>query len=570
VTRPSAVRAAIFAVAVLVTATAAQPAATAAPAPPAGPAEVAAEGQRIAPLLGAGTQSTASERVTATAERSVPQTGVDAATHEREKREAITSPTSGTPESVPLPSRFQTQQSVNTIFDGLDRPGSANNGQAFNPPDTIVGKSPTRILEATNSAARLSTSTGGALQTLDLNTFYGAAVANGRLFDPKVYYDRNATNPRFFLTALQQAGRGDTNAANNISRIWLAIARSPNPANLAAANWCFYNIEGRRNIGTADESWADFPGLGAGADSFSITTNQFRFPDDSFTFAVIRAFNKTVAENNAASCPTIPSFSWQPAATAGDFSQFTIQPGQHYTSPSSFTSTTNPAYFLSTTRGTSTDYHVWRIRNVASGAPTLAHLVLAGPSYGIPPSSPQPGSAILVATGDNRMLQTAGIGNNVIGTMATVCNFTAATPNESCSRTPRVTVSATAAGGLTATIAENTFAGFTDNIFVHHNSIATNSALQSGATWEFSGSGNFLSSAAMIKNVNAAWTGVVTYATGTCALPATAPSTTTARSGDYSGAQTDPALTTMWLAGEQAVTISAACQWRTRIGQLVP
>jgi hypothetical protein len=75
----------------------------------------------------------------------------------------------------------------------------------------------------------------------------------------------------------------------------------------------------------------------------------------------------------------------------------------------------------------------------------------------------------------------------------------------------------------------------------------------------------------MIKNVNGAWAGVLTYAPGTCSLPATAPSTTTARSGDYSGAQTDPSnLSSFWLAGEQAVTISGACQWRTRIGSLVP
>jgi hypothetical protein len=176
-----------------------------------------------------------------------------------------------------------------------------------------------------------------------------------------------------------------------------------------------------------------------------------------------------------------------------------------------------------------------------------------------------------VDTGDNRMLQVAGIGDSLVGTFTTICNFTPGTPNESCTLTPRVTVGQNAAGGLTASLAENTFQGFGDNIFVHHNSIASNTALQSGSTWEFSGSGFSLSSAAMVKNVNALWTGVVTYAAGSCSLPATPPSTTTARSGDYAGAQTDPSdLTSFWLAGEQAVTISTSCQWRTRIGRLVP
>jgi hypothetical protein len=543
------------------------PAAAAAPAPT-GSVEAPAEAGRAVPVAGAGTTGS-QEVLGVTPASSAPLPVVDAKTYQRQKLAAVAAPTSDRPDSTPLPSRMQTQQSVTTLFNGLDRPGSINNGSVFNPPDTIVGKSPNRIVEATNSAVRLSTNTGGTLQTLNLNAFTGAATADGLMFDPKVYYDRNATNPRFFVTALQVAGRDDANAANDVSRIWIAISRAADPASLSSG-WCFYNIEGRRNVGTADASWADYPGLGAGADSFSVTTNQFRFTNRTFTFAIIRTFNKTVAENNAAACPTIPTFTFQPAAAAGDGTQFTIQPAQHYTSPSSFVNTTNPAYFLSTTSGTSTQYHVWRVRNVAGGSPTLAHLILTSTGYGIPPDSPQPGSAILVDTGDNRLLQTAGIGNTLVGTLTTVCNFTAGTANESCSMTPRVAVSADAAGGLTASIVENTFAGFTDNIFVHHNSIATNSALQSGATWEFSGSGNFLSSAAEIKNAGGAWSGVLTYAPGTCALPATAPSTTTARSGDYSGAQTDPGLSTFWLAGEQAVTISAACQWRTRIAQLVP
>ncbi|GAA0907319.1 hypothetical protein [Virgisporangium aurantiacum] len=539
-------------------------------AEPAAAAEASAEARQAVPAPdadkgGAQTQVTPGEESTPTP----LLTATDSKTYQQQKKAAATAPSGDRPD-VPPVRGGPTTQVVTTLFNGLDRPGSANNGSVFNPPDTIVGKSPNRIVEATNSAVRLSTATGTALQTLDLNTFTGAAIADGRLFDPKVYYDRNAANPRVFVTALQVAGRDNTNAADDVSRIWIAISRAADPASLSAG-WCFYNIEGRRNVGTADASWSDYPGLGAGADSFSVTTNQFRFTNRTFTFAIIRTFNKTIAENNAASCPTIPFFTFQPAATAGDGTQFTIQPAQHYTSPSSFLNTTNPAYFLSTTSGTSNQYHVWRVRNVASGAPTLAHLILTSTGYGVPPDSPQPGgTGVLIDTGDNRILQTGAIGNTVIGTLTTVCNFTGGTANESCTLTPRVAVGATATGGLTASIVVNVFTGLGDNIFVHHNSIAPNSALQAAATWEFSGAGAFLSSEAMIASTGGGWTRVQTYAPGTCTLPATAPSTTTARSGDYSGAQTDPNLNTQWIAGEQAVTISGTCQWRTRIAQHVP
>jgi hypothetical protein len=519
----------------------------------------------------AGHAQAAGAALTRLAPKNIPPAGVDAKTYQREKAAAVRGP-AAIAAQVAIPRRpLPRRASMPLIFNGLDRPGAMNNGFVFNPPDTIAGKSPNRVLEGANSALRLFSNSGSVIATQNLNTFFGAATANGRLFDPKVYFDRNATNQRFYVVALQVAGRDDTNTANDVSRIWVAVSRSPDPANLSSANWCRYNIDARRNVGTTNVSWADYPAIGAGRDTFSFAMNQFRFTNRSFTFAVIHVWNKTIASNNAASCPSVPRFTFQPSPTAGDFSRFTIQPAQHYTSPSSFTGTTNPAYYLSTRRGSSNEYHAYRVRNVASGSPTLAQLVLTSTSYGIPPSSPQPSSSILVDTGDNRMLQVAGIGNDVAGIFNTVCNFTAGTPNESCTLAPRVVVGQNSGGSFTASIAENTFAGFGDNVFVHHSSIARNSALQAASTWEFGGPTTRLSSASMIKNVNGAWAGVLTYAPGTCSLPATAPSTTTARSGDYSGAQTDPSnLSSFWLAGEQAVTISGTCQWRTRIGSLVP
>src|SRR6185312_1436015 len=108
----------------------------------------------------------------------------------------------------------------------------ASNGFIFTPPDTSVAKSPTRVLEAVNGALRLSNTSGGTIATVDLNTFFGAAVANGLLFDPKVYFDRNATNQRFYVVALQQ------NTNPKLSLIWLGVSRITNPSNLSSPNWC--------------------------------------------------------------------------------------------------------------------------------------------------------------------------------------------------------------------------------------------------------------------------------------------------------------------------------------------
>jgi hypothetical protein len=266
----------------------------------------------------------------------------------------------------------------------------------------------------------------------------------------------------------------------------------------------------------------------------------------------------------------VPRFVFQPAGTAGDFGLFTIQPGQHYTSPSSVAGTINPAYYLSTKRGTSNQYFVHRIRNVASGSPTYTRVTLVNLSYGIPPAGTQPGTAALIDSGDNRMLQVAGIGNTIIGQFTTICNFTSGTPNESCTLTPRVSVGIGFFGTLTASIPENNFVGFGNNIFVHHPSIATDTALRSGSTWEFNGAAFQLGSAAMSKVVNANWVGVQTYAPGACADLLVDGGLV--RSGDYSGAQLDPSGSGFWLAGEQAIQIPAAgtCQWQTRAVRLNP
>lgn len=456
--------------------------------------------------------------------------------------------------------------SVTLNFLGLNRQTAANNGFVFIPPDTILGKSPNQVIEATNSAIRLFTPSGGVLTTRDLNSFFGASTANGRLFDPKVYFDRNAANRRVYVAALQVKGDRNVNPADNVSRLWVAVSRSPDPTNLTT-NWCRYNIDARGEIGAANESWGDFPAIGAGADSFSVALNNFRFTDDSFRFARIHVFNKNILSNNALSCPTVPRFVFQPASTAGDFTFFTLQPAQHYTSPSSGFLTTNPAYYLSTHRGSFNQYLVHRIRNVASGSPTYTRVTLTNRSYGIPPNGSQRGSTLLIDSGDNRVLQVAGQGNTIIGILTTSCNFTSGTPVESCTLTPRVSVGVSIFGGLTASIPENNFVGFGNNVFVHHPGIATDTALRSASTWEFNSASSFLSSAALSKVVNGNWGGTQTYASGTCAdTLGGAP----VRSGDYTGTQLDPSLSGFWLAGEQAVLINGTCQWQTRIVRVLP
>ena len=122
-------------------------------------------------------------------------------------------------------------------------------------PDTILARSPRRVLELVNRRARLFTSGGTTLATTNLNVFFGSVDAQGDpvgplLFDPKVIYNRNSSNPRFYAVALQ----GNPSASPQMSRVYLAISRGKNPSDLA--DWCRYYVDTRRAVGATPDTWA--------------------------------------------------------------------------------------------------------------------------------------------------------------------------------------------------------------------------------------------------------------------------------------------------------------------------
>jgi hypothetical protein len=430
-----------------------------------------------------------------------------------------------------------------------------------------VGRSPTTVLEGANSAVRLFTSAGGVLATSNLNTFMAVATSNGLLFDPKVYYDRLSSNPRYVVVALQKHGDNDTNLANDFSFIHIAIARTPNPSNLTT-QWCRYHLNSIRSGGTSNASWADFPGLGAGTDKLLITDNQFKFvPPRPFTEAIVRSFNKNIAYNNATACPSIPFATFGGTATSGT-GGFTVQPVQSYTAPSSFTGTLNPAYLISSVFGTSSGMCVWRVRGLPPSTPsTISRVCLSTPiTHSIPPDARQPGTSVLLDTGDVRTLQAGGMANGLWGVLSSACQFTGGTAVESCWIEHRFGVGQNSAGGLTAVILENHFTGFGDNTYAWEPGVAPRPDLGTVNSLQMtsvSTTPRFLSALWEAHNVNAGYSSAAFVALGSSVQ------TYSNRTGDYTGAQTDPSvLSRVWVAGERAISVSGSQRWDTRISQV--
>lgn len=67
---------------------------------------------------------------------------------------------------------------------------------------------------------------------------------------------------RFVVVTLEQVeGQGNPDP-ENISRILLAVSRTPSPATATAADWHYTAIDSRTSIGGLDH-WADYPGFEA-------------------------------------------------------------------------------------------------------------------------------------------------------------------------------------------------------------------------------------------------------------------------------------------------------------------
>jgi hypothetical protein len=479
------------------------------------------------------------------------------ADHEELQRLAASDPTVPAAGQVLASSSLVGTASVTTTFPGLNYPASLGL-----PPDTTLAKSGSRVLEATNSSVRLFNTSGGVLSTTSTASLFGVSTG---MTDPKVFFDNNSAYPRFILLV---ADSHTTTPPN--SNLYLAVSRTPNPSDFSSANWCEYWLGGPQTLNGV-QTFYDSPIFGVGADTLVFTTNQYSF-GGSFEGVILNAGGKVQLENNAPSCPWFGYNVFVPTPIGS--TTFSLMPAQHYTSPSSFSGTTNPVYIVSTHGLTqvggemsSTVYRVWRVRNVVSGAASLDELdVSVAPSYSTPPGAPQAGGGT-IDEGDARVRQVAGIGNSLWTTHATTCSVNGS--NQGCIRVLRFDVGQDGSGNLTASVGQSP-ALFTGPAGVYYwmPALAATSAQSTIVVFLTSSSTSYLSSLFTTKRASATLYGpATTLLAGGCndGFPL-------ARSGDYQGAQTNPGdLASFWIAGE-ATAAAGQCStiWTTQIANVTP
>lgn len=329
-----------------------------------------------------------------------------------------------------------------TGFNGLDdyQQTNAGTGEYANsqfdvtPPDQGLCVGSGDLVEAINLAIRVY-STGGTPLTsaIPLNQFAGVApeTINGGspfgpfLSDPKCYYDPDTA--RWFLSFLAFSVDPTTGAFGSTADQYVAVTQTSDPT----GTWSIYQFP-TTDDGTAGTPsdpgcpcFGDQPLIGADANGFYVTTNEYSITGPAFNGAQVYALSKTGLETGTNTTVTHlqPGSDASVTSTLGGVA-FSIQPA---TSPASGyeTAANGTEYFQSAldfgaapALGTrANDIAVWNLTNTASlntasPDPVLSAVVVPSEEYTQPPNAAQaPGTLIidnkltLLDTNDDRMNQ---------------------------------------------------------------------------------------------------------------------------------------------------------------------
>jgi hypothetical protein len=318
---------------------------------------------------------------------------------------------------------------LNLAFDGLNfrQQRLANRGNQFSvePPDQALCVGNGFVLESVNDVVNVFDTAGHQLLGVtDLNSFYGypPAILRGSpnrfgpsITDPTCLFD-SATQRWFHVVLTLDRINVDPTTGLSLSqsltgRNHLDIAVSNTASPLGA--WTIYRVpvQDDGTEGTPDHHCAgtatppgrthpraclgDFPHIGADANGFYVTTNEFNFFPAGFHAAQVYAFSKRDLVSRA---PAVTLVQFDTADTpAGGFVGFTLAPA---VSAQSFVlENGGTEYFASSFAvftGLDNRLALWALSNTqalnSGGAPTLSNAIVNVQLYANGPRAKQPGS----------------------------------------------------------------------------------------------------------------------------------------------------------------------------------
>ena len=286
--------------------------------------------------------------------------------------------------------------------------GAYTNTQfSLEPPDQALCVGNGDVIEGVNNSFEIYT-TGGVVLTSDnsdtnsiaYSQFWGLSPEVVRpsgpfgqfISDPKCYYDPD-TN-RFFMSELELDTDSVTGDFTGSSSQLLAVTATGDPM----GPWNLYSFS-TTDTRTGCGCFGDQPLIGADANGFYISTNEYGVNTNAYYGAQIYAISKAALAAGTAS--TVVHIDAAPMTSTQGGLAYSVQPA---TSPNSGYATANNGteYFLSTTDWSTgpaigvraSTVEVWALTNTASlntASPNLAlsNIALSSESYAQPPNATQ-------------------------------------------------------------------------------------------------------------------------------------------------------------------------------------
>ena len=282
---------------------------------------------------------------------------------------------------------------------------------SLEPPDQGLCVGNGKVVEAVNNALRVYDTAGSPLTAvMPLSQVFGlkpevvrpAGPFGPFVSDPKCYYDPD-TN-RFFLTELELEVDPATGNFAGPSDQLIAVTTGGDPT----GTWAIYTFSTTDASRAGCPCFGDQPLIGADANGFYITTNEYGVFSSAYYGAQVYAISKAALAANAPS-PAVTHIDAGPYTLLQGGLAYTVQPA---TSPAAGYATANGGteYFLSTTDWSTgpaigvraNTIEVWALTNTASlttvPALQISNIALPSEPYAQPPNAVQADGPTPLAT----------------------------------------------------------------------------------------------------------------------------------------------------------------------------
>jgi len=290
----------------------------------------------------------------------------------------------------------------------LNFPGMADSGTickffggGCQPSDMALGADSAGELQAVNTSIA-AYSTTGALKPgfpKDAQAFFGVpnpspagcnSGENGAfLSDPRISYDMN--DHRFFITYLEVEGYFGLNSCTPVSKIWIGVSTSSNPA----GSYFIYQIDPR--LGNPNIA-LDFDQLGYNQQGLFFSGDMFNAAGTALVSNVVISLAKAPMESGGGTS----GFAFTGLTANGQILQ-DIQPIQS----ENRTGGPSTEYFLNSFAGGGNSVVLWSFANPIgqqSAGPHLTGVIIGTASYSVPPNADNAGACTnCVDTNDSRI-----------------------------------------------------------------------------------------------------------------------------------------------------------------------